>query len=81
MKVTKNKRVIMNLPNGRVVSYRLLGVMEVTGLSRGEIMRLEPSDTIRRGNINNTILEWCEFYAMTPHVVRAGTLTEFKKGI
>ena len=77
MKVTKNKRVIMNLPNGGVVSYRLVDVMEVTGLSRGEIMRLEPSDTIRRGNYHNTILEWCEFYAITPHVVRT---TQQQKG-
>ena len=73
MRITKNKTAIMNLPNGRVVSYRLSDLFEAAGLTETLAARLEPSDTIRRGNYNKTVIEWCEAYKMTPHVIRTGT--------
>ena len=77
MRITKNKRVLMELPNGRVISYSLAAVFEAAGLTETLAARLEPSDRVRRGKSYKTVLEWCEFYSMTPHVIRKGVnLTE-----
>ena len=79
MRITKKRRVIMELPNGRVVSYPLSDVFEAAGLTETLAMRLEPSDIVRRGFYHKTVLEWCQFYKMTPHVIRKGT-TQQQKG-
>ena len=79
MRITKNKTAIMNLPNGRVVSYRLSDLFEAAGLTETLAARLEPSDIVRRGNYHKTVIEWCQFYKMTPHVIRKGT-TQQQKG-